>query len=518
MNPERTRTIYGAPGTGKTTRLMSILGEILDRGTNPQQIAYLSFTRKAGEVARNKARTLYGLSSKDMSWFRTLHSLAFKSTGIQSSHMIEPSEHAHLAETLGYKINMTLGSSLPSDLGSPYWKTTSTTRNPYQQMMSVIERARIRRSSLNEERGELLRRDFTLDQLLAVSKAYSDFKADNYLYDYTDLLDKAVTASILPKLEIIFVDEAQDLSLLQWDLVEALTNDETEIYIAGDDDQAIYRWAGANVDRFITMPGQHEVLPKSYRVPSRIQQVAQQLIHQINFRQEKHWKPVKTGGTIERFSRFESLDLAKGEWLILGRNKHLLKNAEEYCKTQGFGYMTPTSNLLHSNAIKALKSWNELQNGGMITEQNAGILYSQIKPPAIRRPGSVTGNHTWESFTEMFGILVTLPLMDLFSIRQDVLSYYLGLQATQDDTLTEPRIKISTIHQAKGGEADNVLLLSDISRTTHSALSKKKYLEDEYRVFYVAVTRARERLFVQTQQKKFTFPGLQYALNSVKGE
>jgi len=62
------------------------------------------------------------------------------------------------------------------------------------------------------------------------------------------------------------------------------------------------------------------------------------------------------------------------------------------------------------------------------------------------------------------------------------------------ESLTQPRIKISTIHGVKGGEADNVVVLTDLSYRVY-----QKYCtdpDDESRVFYVAVTRAKERLYI----------------------
>ena len=55
-----------------------------------------------------------------------------------------------------------------------------------------------------------------------------------------------------PKFDVIFVDEAQDLSKIQWSIIEKLEKDnDMDIWVAGDDDQAIFGWAGAEVSSFI---------------------------------------------------------------------------------------------------------------------------------------------------------------------------------------------------------------------------------------------------------------------------
>ena len=58
-----------------------------------------------------------------------------------------------------------------------------------------------------------------------------------------------------PNFDVVFIDEAQDLSLMQWNMVKTIWNRTEDNYIAGDDDQAIFKWAGANVDSFITLQG-----------------------------------------------------------------------------------------------------------------------------------------------------------------------------------------------------------------------------------------------------------------------
>jgi superfamily I DNA/RNA helicase len=63
----------------------------------------------------------------------------------------------------------------------------------------------------------------------------------------------------------------------------------------------------------------------------------------------------------------------------------------------------------------------------------------------------------------------------------------------------DPKINISTIHGAKGGEADNVMLLTDLSRKSQEAMERDS--DDECRVFYVGATRAREQLHVIQPQR-----------------
>ena len=67
----------------------------------------------------------------------------------------------------------------------------------------------------------------------------------------------------------MFIDEAQDLSLLQWEMVRKIWSRAEKTYIAGDDDQAIFKWAGADVDHFIALKEEVDdiqTLDQSYRI------------------------------------------------------------------------------------------------------------------------------------------------------------------------------------------------------------------------------------------------------------
>lgn len=70
----------------------------------------------------------------------------------------------------------------------------------------------------------------------------------------------------------------------------------------------------------------------------------------------------------------------------------------------------------------------------------------------------------------------------------------------------EPNINISTIHTVKGDEADIVVLMSDISKAVASQLDLDE--DSEHRVFYVAVTRAKEKLIIIQPQTKTFYPYL----------
>ena len=108
---------------------------------------------------------------------------------------------------------------------------------------------------------------------------YTDFKRRGSLVDFNDVILNTVDDSFdddrLPSFEVLIIDEAQDLSFLQWQMVKSIWNKSKEVYLAGDDDQAIMGFQGANPTHFIRLHKDEnttidESLVKSRRVPRQV--------------------------------------------------------------------------------------------------------------------------------------------------------------------------------------------------------------------------------------------------------
>ena len=93
--------ILGPPGTGKTTTLLRIVEDALSRGVPPERIAYLAFTRKAANEAKERAMTQFGFDEKRFPYFRTLHSLAFKELGLQRDEVMTNAHYRKLGKFMG---------------------------------------------------------------------------------------------------------------------------------------------------------------------------------------------------------------------------------------------------------------------------------------------------------------------------------------------------------------------------------------------------------------------------------
>ena len=121
------------------------------------------------------------------------------------------------------------------------------------------------------------------------------FKRDQGVVDYTDMIEQFVQFGTCPRFELLIVDEAQDLSRLQWEMVEKLAEGVPNVYFAGDDDQAIYEWAGADLNYFLNIDGEKIVLKKSYRLRKSVFDLCQHIVSAVNPRYPKEQQYLEEG-------------------------------------------------------------------------------------------------------------------------------------------------------------------------------------------------------------------------------
>jgi len=228
-------------------------------------------------------------------------------------------------------------------------------------------------------------------------------------------------------------------------------------------------------------------LKQSERVPSKVQQKALSIITRVvDNRLEKTYEPKKVEGSIFEVMKLCDVDMSQGTWLILTRTNPLLKPIPAVLKNKGLFFKTSEGNSISKNLYDDILNWDKFRKGESLPEILEQRLLEKIK-------GKPNKSLKWyDAFT---------------NVSQEKIDYVFKMIINGEDLSKSPRIKISTIHSAKGGEATNVVLFLNQTINTMRAANKSVWKQDEeYRVWYVGVTRAIQNLYLvkcKNKQKEF---------------
>ena len=171
---------------------------------------------------------------------------------------------------------------------------------------------------------------FTPDELERFNELYKQFKQEKNKYDFTDQLEVFLDRKIKLGVKFLFVDEAQDLSPLQWKIVNHISNEVEQVYIAGDDKQSIYKFSGGDPSSLINKEGNRIVLDTSYRLPTPVLDYAEKICDKITEKQPYEVHSKQSDGAVHKIRSLDDLDFTSGTWFLLARNKALLPLFEQY--------------------------------------------------------------------------------------------------------------------------------------------------------------------------------------------
>ena len=494
--------VFGPPGSGKTTFLLdTVERELAD--VHPTMVGYFAFTRKAANEARDRAMVKFPELNPnlDFPWFRTLHSLAYRCLGITTKDMMTPKHYSDFAKQSGLEI----ATSVEDD------EHVVRADNP---ILNQINLARIRGEDL---RVHYNKSDMDIEwfHFEYVERAYRKYKEKHLLLDFTDLLERIVEEPMrLPTLDVLIVDEAQDMSRLQWRLVMELASRAKRSYIAGDDDQAVYVWAGADVESFLSCDGEIKILQQSYRVPAKVHSLADAIVHRIQKRQPKEWAPKDQEGIIEYYNDYQAVDVTKGEWLIMASTNYMLNEMHNWLKAQGLLFERHGHRSVADAILSAVVGWERLRRGDAINHAVLKNVYKYMATDLIRRgfkslkTADPEGLFTMADLKKDHGLLAPDAVWHevLTKIGDNQREYLIAVLRRGTKLGAKPAISLSTIHGAKGGEADNVLLMTDLS--PRFAKDYARNADDINRLLYVGVTRTREALHIvlpKNEERGFRF-------------
>jgi len=447
-------TVFGPPGTGKTTRLMEMLEERIAI-LHASNIAFCSFTKQGTNEGAGRAKKRFKLSDFDLRFFRTLHSLCFRELGANRADMISRRHYLLFSKQTGINFSGFYNSDF------------SSTNDVYLHLLSM--------ENHNEACANLMFKQINKKKYEYVKYQYKELKKQLGIMDFDDLLlDYLKKGRPLP-VKCALIDEAQDLTPLQWRVAMKMFSATDEIIIAGDDDQAVYEWSGADVNIFLNFSKSQTVLSKSYRLPKTALNFSAKIAKEIFTRKDKYFI---SNGRQGKLSTARSLDKVrlKGGELVLARTNKILQEMTTAMLEKGLPYK-----------LKGKLSWDRQIVSAIKLHRRyiAGKIPEELLNPV---------RHLFEH------ISIKSPWMASIKLPTHEKQYYGNLI----DNIDKEPVLFETFHSCKGSENKHVIISTDLSKKVYDNFAESR--DAELRCLYVASTRTQDRMTILKPSGKLYYP------------
>lgn len=540
------RNLYeyvGPPGCGKT--------ETLKRSVAMNAGIYGASKIMCCSLTVNAAGVLRGRIDLPQQNVGTLHSFCYRELGCPELTVKHEKEFSQEFPRFAFSASQASVDDLYSD---------SARESDGDRIRALVDVCRARKLPKESWHKAIQHTNYNISALLLFHERWTEWKKANELMDFTDLLERCQsdieTAPGMPA--VIIGDEAQDWSRLALDLLLKWGRNAAKMILAGDGNQAIFQFAGADTKTFLALPvpdANKAILGQSYRLPAIPHAVAQKWLQKASVRQEAAFAPrlEKDGTTAQGFVQ---------------RSKHsLATNCHKICEEaagfveQGKTVMLIASCSFHVDRfIRSLRevglpfhnplrpkdgSWNPLRHGSMADRARAFLApletrrmwskgqaaqFLEILPADgyWRRGLKDSTLKLWKkndapaSTDDLRSVLENKFCDRLFSLFEDddedlssrllrwladaasgrfknKLDYAASVVMNHGTEALgeEPKITVGTIHSLKGAEADVTFVAPDLSYAAYREWGNKSEERDEIvRCFYVALTRCREGMFV----------------------
>ncbi|MDR5656627.1 ATP-dependent helicase [Halodesulfurarchaeum sp. HSR-GB] len=558
--------LFGGPGSGKTTALLDRVEDLLDRdGVTMRDVLVVSYTRAAAAEVRERLAERLDENPRALKGnVSTMHAKAYDLLNLSRGDVVGESEKEEFCEDYGipYEDEYASGSrrtARSTTLGNKIIATSQWLQRTQREVADWYdipfqwndEEVRLPPDiDPNAQVGNKYTptwpsSDDRVDVPEAI-RAWRAYKGEHGLVGFADMLERVAERSLLPNVDHLVIDEFQDITQLQYAVYDEWKPHMDTVFIAGDDDQVVYAWQGADPKLLLEEEGEDVILENSYRLPSNVLEVVQQEIEHIDERQEKDLKPRTEGGSVEAVESPSVLDLVRnvrrtvetGEdetVMVLFRARYQLFDFVEEFIDEGIPFRALTDQRLWTDRLTDyVRAIEALDRDEPVDGLQARRLVDMLQASAF---GTGDRNDMRDELDEReeaadvedirkleiepdvvrdYAPFVPAPAAAADMLRkvtryqrQSIDAYFRG-----DYTGADPnQVRVGTIHSAKGREADHVFVATDLTEKVVEQMAASvgddlpeglefpkrggtvPYLTDnERRVFYVGMSRARNRL------------------------
>ena len=493
------KKIMGPPGTGKTHRLVHhyLTKELNELHTDPQRIAYVTFSKAAALDGSKKIQDVF--PGVELLYISTLHAMGTKELSIRPKEQL-----LNGIKWKQFKNVYPIYSDINFDsYVNEHGITINQDRN-----LQVINFSRAKLISLEQACIDLKYHEGAVDifRVKQLERDIEYYKGQTNMYEFSDMIKLFVDEEKHLTLDAIFLDEAQDLNPSQWRMffyIEALCK---RSYIAGDDDQTIFKFQGAESNIFIDLDGERDDQEQSYRVPKTVHRQALKILPHITKRVEKQWYAKDDEGEFIENCFLEEIDFNEGEWMVLATTNKLLKDFAQHFYRTGIRVFGKGNTLLPQKTLEAYRTWIKLNRGELVNMDDAKKIweYLNYNKGHVKYGYSSGKNLKGDELISLDVLKTTHGLLiegdwEQLNFDEDIKKYIKSILKSGDDLSTDSRIELSTIHGAKGRERENIVLCMDYGTETQSEMLSQKALDEPdttHRLFFVGVTRAMQRLYI----------------------
>ncbi|WP_281196119.1 UvrD-helicase domain-containing protein [Halorubrum sp. F4] len=570
MNDPTVTRLFGGPGSGKTTALLDRVEGILeDDGAEVRDVLVVSYTRAAAAEIRERLAERLDVSPRSLQGnVCTMHAKAYELLDLSRGDVVGESDKEEFCEEYGIEFedqhggagrrtarSTTIGNKI---IATSQWlqRTERDVADWYDVPFQWnVEEVRLPpEEDPNAQQGNKYTPTWPSDDdridIPETIRAWRAYKGEHGLVGFADMLERVAGRSLVPNVDYLVIDEFQDITTLQYGVFEEWRPHMEKVLIAGDDDQVVYAWQGADPDLLLeTDVDEDVILPNSYRLPSEILNVVNAEIRHIDKRQEKDLHPRKEGGSVEAIESPSMLELVRnvrytveddeGSVMCLFRARYQMFDFIDEFIDHGIPFTMLTDGRMWTDRVQDYVSAIEkLDDDEPITLLEARRLADMLQESAF-------GTHDREEFYDFVDdreeaadaddislievapdeVHDRVPFMPDAASADDmvrkVTSFQrksMGAYFSGDYQEVEPdRVRVGTIHSAKGREADHVFVATDLTEKvveqmaasiddptdvdgvdefTKTTSPVPVLTDNERRVFYVGMSRARERLVI----------------------